>query len=628
MVLKIEVIKGEAQNICYSLHPITEIQPRAIILREDDVLALSIQLKQNYEKENLFLALHEQEIPCSEKHIKDNQYQYTWLPNRENEALFLNYYGIAEFDLIRKQNDEIEIIRQFHPIEILAKKINADRVEAMLNFLAEQNEEILADFFRVTRRKSGFQEKGARDDLFLIERLEKNIQFLDKTLPTIYVRPLTHWHEQTQFITPNENTLIDDSGLAWLATHTDQLYQVDSIEETTLHLDGTFYGAYQIPEVKFIPQTDIYENQVLHGFIALMIRDVSQIIKQLEEATYNNKLTEKPEYNGYRSFFSQKNLFLRDLNNNKIQRCKHLKCQLEVFSRQIQHKIPVSRIITKIIQITPKAKRYSYYFKIFQKMMDWQRYGSPDWSTQEELSSIRDMPKLFEYYALFLIKHYFDRSFTVDEISSSTKNYEGDIASFYYRWGDFMLKVEYEPKIYQTRYKEFHTHRLINSEQWKVSREGQISRRSGRGKYNYRSPDILISLEGIQGNIIYFVVDAKYKNNEKVFIYDLPELTLKYLHGIHEKETGKNLSCGLMLINPDTESYKQGQTRHYHRDEYNIYGNHPVIPAMMVSSIVVGSAHHAGSNLTRDLAQIIQFMKGNLVKNEVSMEKISFKAAI
>lgn len=138
---------------------------------------------------------------------------------------------------------------------------------------------------------------------------------------------------------------------------------------------------------------------------------------------------------------------------------------------------------------------------------------------------------------------------------------------------------------------------------------GNFHRRSSRGTNSNRSPDILISLSDNQGrNHLYFIIDAKYTSSRTAFSKYVPELTLKYLNGIHERNTGQNLSCGLMIVNPD----EVGETRHYHHHEYSIYGRYPVVPAIMVSSIQVGSAHDEESNIKRDLNRVICLMKSKI----------------
>jgi hypothetical protein len=178
----------------------------------------------------------------------------------------------------------------------------------------------------------------------------------------------------------------------------------------------------------------------------------------------------------------------------------------------------------------------------------------------------------------------------------------------------------YEPKIWQHGHDEAHSQVLINSEGYTAERDGSgrltgsFHRRSSRSAYSNRSPDILISLSDSQGNRIYFIIDAKYTDSQRAFSLYIPDLTLKYLNGIHERNTGKNLSCELMIVNPD----EAGKTRSYHHHEYSIYGRYPVIPAIMVSSIQVGSAHGEKSNIKNDLTQVICQMRSKIESKQIS----------
>jgi hypothetical protein len=141
--------------------------------------------------------------------------------------------------LISKKNAGLVIVQQYHPIEILAKKINAERVDNMLTFLASHDSEVLARFFRVTR---------IRADFFLIEQLERNAIFLSRVLPAICSNPLISLHQQSRLIVPNEHTLVDENTLSWLSENTDSLYQVGSQQNAILEINGEFYSASKVLE--------------------------------------------------------------------------------------------------------------------------------------------------------------------------------------------------------------------------------------------------------------------------------------------------------------------------------------------------------------------------------------------
>jgi hypothetical protein len=72
-----------------------------------------------------------------------------------------------------------------------------------------------------------------------------------------------------------------------------------------------------------------------------------------------------------------------------------------------------------------------------------------------------------------------------------------------------------------------------------------------------------------------------------------------------------------MIVNPD----EAGKTKHYHHHEYSIYGQYPVMPAIMVSSIQVGSAHREESNIKRDLTQVICLMRSKIESKQISQKR-------
>lgn len=95
-----------------------------------------------------------------------------------------------------------------------------------------------------------------------------------------------------------------------------------------------------------------------------------------------------------------------------------------------------------------KAKKDSLYLSVFKKIVDWYRFGSPDWSVQEELLSIQSIPKLFEYYSLFYIKVVLEKKY----ISKSTIEPTSESLSFSFNLKkDLKLNLFYEPKYWMAK---------------------------------------------------------------------------------------------------------------------------------------------------------------------------------
>lgn len=74
---------------------------------------------------------------------------YRWLPKRlgrfSYECFFHNYYGIAELVLEAQYGERTELF-SFQSIEVLAKKLNAERVDKMLNYIAKIDSNALCAF--------------------------------------------------------------------------------------------------------------------------------------------------------------------------------------------------------------------------------------------------------------------------------------------------------------------------------------------------------------------------------------------------------------------------------------------------------------------------------------------------
>ena len=162
----------------------------------------------------------------------------------------------------------------------------------------------------------------------------------------------------------------------------------------------------------------------------------------------------------------------------------------------------------------------------------------------------------------------------------------------------------YEPEIWMAGHSSAAGQDLVNTEGWTTKYgqgETKISRRGSFGPWANRCPDIVIKLDNGKHSSKYIIIDAKYTDNGRAFLNYLPELTMKYVHGIHRQTNGDNSTIALIIVNPN----EAATTRHFHHYDYSIYGTNPVTPALLVSSIDVAAAHEPDSNFRRDLSKVI-----------------------
>jgi len=629
MLMNLEILNGTRARTVIGLSPntaATAIQPYVL---EDEALNISVTLPTHYD--TLFIVLNDVEVHHTSSRQDGESWTYYWSPQRlpkwGYECFFHNYYGLAELYLGTRDSisDEIVLVQEFQPLEVLAKKITAERVEAMLSFLAAHDNEALAAFFRVTRIKAGFKE-GDRAVNYLIDQLERNLDLLSSEIPKILINPIAKLVPESKIVPVTDSSSIDETTLAWLSENTDSLFPDDNPETALLSYDGNLYGASKVLENHLVDEVDIYENQVLHGFTFTLLRAASDILTRLELPINARTLNRET---GYVSFFTQMARFSKLINQTKVDRCKKLVTRLHTIKRSLEDRLPVSVKVIGTPQFTRKARYNIHYQRIYHKIISWHRFGAPDWSVQEELFSIQSVPKLFEYYVLFLTKHHLDNQLVRGNRLELTQQPTLKQDEFIYRWGDLNVSLVYEMKAWTPNHENAHDASLINSEAWTYDKEkGYLNLRGSRSGLNSnRCPDVMLGVSDTNGKALYFVIDAKYTSNKKAFTHYLPELTMKYLHGIHEKATGLAPAKGLIIVNPSATC----GTKHFHHNDYSMFGAKAVSPALLVSSITPGDAEQINSDYGRNLSQALFTLSKELgcdlrqAKPVVDLREVAFR---
>jgi len=606
-MLKIEINSGSRKNFVLTLHAVSESQSSPVFLLEDEMVVIRTVLDE--EIPNLSLLLHDVEIPHTIHYLESEKWVYEWRPRDltgPNRCFFRNYYGFAELALVSKiqpSDNSYDFVRAYHPVEVLAKKLTAEKIASMIEFLARDEGRDLAAAIRVTRLRAGYK-PGGRTEAFILERIEHNLTYLKSILPTLFANPIKRYGSKQIITIPHDRAIIDEGSLQWALENPDSLSISSDGEQTFMDFNGEHYGAHKIAETTITTDFNVYENQVLHGFVMSLVNSTLEIKNRLTQAPVRS--TENPFTEGYVSFFSQLNKLSSTINRGKVEKCLKLLYELRNILAWLRANLPVGRISLGFPKFTQKSKHNLAYRSLFNRMISWKKFGGPDWGLQDELNSIKDVPKLFEYYVLLATKTHLSAISGLKQIESD------DVANedlFVYEGEFYSIRLKYEPNIWTVGHAQSFQSDLVNTEAWTIknrrdlgNKDFSISRRGTRGGYANRCPDILIQIERKFSNSVYIVIDAKYTDKYRAFTDYLPELTMKYIHGIHRRESDNNPSIALIIVNPD----EQASTRHFHHDDYSIYGKYPVKPALLVSSIDVGKSHNKGSNLHSDLLKTIE----------------------
>lgn len=584
------------------------------VLCEDDALEFSVYTNEPYP--DIHLALHEVFIAPTVSHSINSDgtaFEYIWKPKPLGfgyESFFHNFCGLAELLIVEKtqtsyESFDLNILQPLMPIEVLARKINADRIKSMLTFLARNDGRDLAALARITRKYSGFKD-GEKTIAYTLDRVESYVKFLDEVLPRILRKPIVKLTQTNQYVPYTHQSNISEDTIINLLEAPDLLYPVIDIEESIIELDDQLYGVDSILETVIVEETNLYENQVVHGFVEVLITSVQNIQKRLSEIQIKSSTK---QIIGYESLFNKLSEFNVKLNKPLIERCSIFLNSLYRMKYILEKKLKVKSVHLNEPHFSHKAKQNVFYQQLFKKMIEWLRFGTPDWSLQNELNSIQDLTKLFEYY-LFCV--------TKEHVLNCTSYYGGGITEspidgsndsrFVFKFGDnFKAELFYEPDIFETDADDALLPEYRNTEAWKQSDRSTYQLRKDNSRttklFRYRrTPDVVLRLsKGDQDALL--IVDAKYMQSSKAFNVAMPECVMKYIHGIH-KEAGNTTTVGLMIVNPDEENF----IRHFHHDKYSIFGDTPVTPAIMTTSIDVGQGHVFASPLQKSLFRLIELM--------------------
>lgn len=553
--------------------------------------------------QNVKLHLHEVVFDPTDIQVTPEGKKFKWFseaPYQRRELFFRNYCGIAELSVeISGFNIEPKSIT-FNHIDILASKLSSDRITAMLDYLSQNDAKDIAALARITKRESGLkQDKVLLTSL--IDKLSSYLLLIKQVIPKIINKPITKVQPISRVLPFNKDLHLNHSSIIWLSANIDELQECSKDDNFDIELDEKYYKINKILVNDFIENTDIYENQVIYGFISILIRKIDSIVNE-----YNSKFSKNAkthEIDDYFSLFSRISKFQKEISKNLIKKCELLKIELIEINKTITEKIPVSKAITTTPYFTLKVKNNHYYKTIFQKMIEIKNLGSPDWSLQDELNSIRDIPKLFEYYCLLLTKRSVEVNLKYKESFSNNHIFNENINDFCFSYSisDVTLDIFYEPKIWGDKNIDSVIPNLINPEAWKVDRN-KIKQRNNifNGTMSHhRCPDIIIRLKNLNSEK-YIIIDAKYTNSFLSWNTYLPQLAMKYIHGITNK-SGDNSTLALIVLNPD----EKGFTRHYLDEEYSIYGNNTVYPSLFNSILDINKSNELENNYVKDIKQVL-----------------------
>ncbi|MCD9550838.1 nuclease domain-containing protein [Photobacterium carnosum] len=577
MQLDILILSGNRYEHTIKLNSISEFCAPIDWLREDEVIEFRLTTSNQFT--NAKLNLYDHNIEPTIIDMADNYCTFRWTPkkrwNGPLEYAFHNFFGIAELSVSLININGEEVIQNFHPIDILASKANAENVDNMFKFLAKFDDETLHSAFETTKQPSSFKEGNCTPNGYL-ERLESTLQHLLNVIGEISAKPITKLVAHYNIMSTTGEELLDDSSLGWLMSNLSELEETDDKQRAHIEHESKYFKASTIEVAELIENTDIYENQVIHGFILFLIRKVKYQLNKYDAdiLTYAHPSQNHPD--GYVSFFDQLKKFKTRLFSQQVTRCIFVQNNLLRLKNELEKRIPVSTAYLNRPILTHKAKNIASYRAIFLEYIMWIEANDPDWGTSKNLFAIKNIPTLFEIYCFYRIRIAICEIFDISKLTGNT---------FFINEKNAKLTILREPIYWMPRHKKSVGNYFINSEGMS-SYNKKLSVRSHTDSKSHRCPDLVIeiNIEGKEPKLI--ILDAKYQKGQKAFQVSLPECTMKYVHGINYAKHLGNPVDSLTLLHP----YSDRSFTSFHNDEYNIFSAFPIKPALQCVGLKLGES--------------------------------------
>lgn len=589
MKLDLHIIQGQRKGVLISLPLISKTEREPMLwVREDEAIEFRLKVPKKYKEANLEIYQHI--IPATDiQHLNHEEtVEFIWTPQKgryQEEKLFRNYFGIAEINVlvVDELGEELELLC-FQSIHVVAKVSSADKVESMFEYLAGVSSEALHSVFSATRHGVGFNE-GKVSPSYTLERIEHSIDNLKINIPLLLNRPITRLVPEHRILPTSGNEELDDSSIGWLLENLSILEPDEHPDRSHIDFEGQHYRAPAVRRSVLIENSDVYENQVIHGFLELLLVESQQLGQRyIEQFNFAKKLNDIPK--GYISFFEKISRFKSQLIGAQSNRIEKIILAIKQMKSMLEHRLPVTRLTKRRPIFTPKTRNNYAYRDIFVEIVKWHERGEVDWTAYENLFAIESIPTLFESYCYFRVVESLNRYF-VPIVASNTINSTLKL-EFIDDVGNEIF-LEREPEYWTMRHSSKHKQGIVNSEGYTLNiREQYYSfhSRSQSGDNSKRQPDIVIQIIRPNREVQLLVIDAKYTSSQKAFIHYLPELTMKYVHGIHLPRQEKLTVTSLTILFPDNE---RAQFISHHHKEMGVFGDHPVEPNLQALGLILDS---------------------------------------
>jgi len=585
-MLELRILTGQRRNERIVLDPKSQVRTTTSLPYLLELEAVELTLS----PENIELVTHakvlleDTTIELSPVYCDENNLvAFRASPSRKDgrmQALFYNYFGVAILYAEIHYKSSIELI-ELGQLEVLARKASVEQVESMVEFIISTNEDTLLRARGATRRKAGVIDESAKSPQRLLEQLENSVDNIEELLPYILQSPISSLSTKMEILPGSPELDLQEQGIAWLGENIGVLEPCDDPESELLRWQGQSLQARETQASVMFENRDIYENRIVLGYIESLLEFTSEVMHGVSET---NKCVSLNSHDGYLSFFATVASRLLSSAATQLLKAQVIHERLRAIRHVMCSYLSVRVADRSYPRFTPKVRANRHYSALFRSIHEWYLGAKLDWSAHKLLLAIDNIPKLFELYSILVVRNWCQEHGR--EVSENRDAlWMGEIDGF-------NVELFYEPKYWMVGHVNqsgmiFNTeNRKLNSA--KNDRVGKVR----TGKYEHRSPDIVLAITRKGRKPSLLILDAKYTDKQLAFETHLPECVMKYVHGIASTAT-PSLVASMFILFPDGGG--DGGYFDFHAHPFGVFGSSPQLPMLGAQGLsfgVNGREHH------------------------------------
>lgn len=480
-----------------------------------------------------------------------------------DRRIFGDCYGFVKISLLLLDSSGNEHLYSTEYLPVLVKRgeLN-DAVKAMASYVYSNQELLFLNGELKAKSPADLKEDGYQNlsaQIILAEEIaalyessysffKANSRFRIEKVPKI------DWFDHLQYVTP--------ASIQFISTHPEELRRING--QSGIRMGRSAYQPEKTLSMQSEQSQDIYENQIVLGFLRQMVDAIEGLCKNcrslIAQIPGNENYSEDYVYSSFFVFSETKKMLEDGLNHLITLRAKfgHLwmlySSAVKVKPALVTDKPKPSHIFLSIPQ----------YNRIFVQIYKWFRFGIYDFKKEKFMLSQIKISSLYEGYLLIKMALYFqDRGYErkgAKQFSYLTKQnwrYKNTncLNTFYFMNDKHKLTLYYQPVVYDLDERDKNGIDLI--------RNNSLSGLHGEKNENwsgghYYSPDYLIKVEDGAG-ARYLILDAKFSNLECVRRYHIRELAFKYLFSMSPIRSADSV-VGLCILYGKSKTSDQMQS--------------------------------------------------------------------